>query len=205
MAIPFQVFTPSTSIYPGALLFPHLWEWSPQHTMPWWAGHTKSLYLPRGDDRGQLPHWTRSSSDGGECHLPSLGHLPNGTPQGDEGYRSPSPHCALPRCCRLAHKAVESAKCTNSLQEALCRSGEGQVHRVRLLNQLGIKLKQWPNSLYLYSLQWSLSSTFWSGLCTFLFKYQFKEKKKKKALSLRALSPTWSSNWNLPQSHPKTT
>ena len=147
------------------------------HTTSRWAGHSTLLYLPPGDGTGQPPHRAGSSSGGGLAS-PSL----PGTPS---PWHHPGKWANLPRSQTglLLNIAPwytvlwSPLKHTNSRQETLCRNGEPQVHGVTLANYFGINLKEWSNSLSIFTL-WNHVSTLWSGLHTFLFKYHLKKKKK---------------------------
>lgn len=81
--------------------------------------------------------------------------------------------------------------------KGLRRLGTWQVQSVMLLNYLGSELKQWPQ--YLYSLQSSLSSTLWPGLCTFFSNISFFKKWEGKSSKFN-----FQVQANYPQSHLKT-
>ena len=132
--------------------------------------------------------WNRAApslrcSSGGSLMSPSLGHFHDGSTQGDEADLLPS-QTALSLKSTPGYTALWSQfKHMESVQETVPRLGKLQVHSVMLLNYLGSEVKQCPNSVSLLPAIKFLLSTLWSGLCTFLFKYQLKKKKRRRGSS----------------------
>lgn len=148
----------------------------PPHTLPYLrreathshTDHTKLHYLPELGNRSAP---SLRCSSGGSLTSPSLvGHPHKGTPQGDEADLLPS-QTAL--SLKSPPRVLWSSSAP-SQYKGLCGLGKWQVQSVMLLNYLGSELKQWPQ--YLYSLQSSLSSTLWPGLCTFFSNISFFKK-----------------------------